>query len=132
MRDTRMQYLEQQRTYAGVLCGRFSARDNDERIEAFVAEAQKRLPWLGRIHVLPPERETLPYKANSSAPVAERLPAVVSLAQFQSNAPANDEGEAYSSAAFLWFQAEFGLPDERTRQALRKVDWRSVADDWTP
>ena len=33
---------------------------------------------------------------------------------------------------FVWFQPDFGLPDERAVQSLREVNWPSVATDWTP
>ena len=130
-REISLDSLEQHRTYAGVLCGRFSARDHDERIARFVEEARKRLPGLATVHVIPPVRTPLPYKANSSAPVAERLPPVVSVAVFESSTVANDEGEMFSSAAFLWFQPGFGLPDELARKSMQDVDWRAVATDWS-
>jgi hypothetical protein len=124
-----LDYLEQHKTYAGVLCGRFSAADHDRRIARFVTEARERAPWLEEIHVIPPVRKALPYRADSSAPEAELLPRVTSLARFMSLEPAHDESEMFSSATIVWFQEEFGLPDEKARQALRQVDWNGIARD---
>ena len=126
-----LQYLEQHLTYAGVLCGRFSAADHDRRIAEFVSDVRERLPWLGEIRVIPPVRTPLPYQADSSAPVAERLPRVTVLADFISTEPANDSSEMFSSAAIVWFQEEFGLPGERAIREMRKVDWKAIARDWS-
>jgi hypothetical protein len=63
---------------------------------------------------------------------AERLASVMSLGQFDSGALAHDGSEMFSSAAFLWFQDEFGLPDEQAVEQIRKVNWKEVARDWTP
>lgn len=126
-----MQYFEQHLTYAGVICGRFSAADHDQRIARFVWKARERMPWLGVIHVIPPERRPLPFQADSGTPVAEMLPGVASLAQFSSNTPARVSSEQYSTAAFVWFQDGFGLPDDRAIVALRNVDWNSIARDCT-
>ncbi len=116
-----LSYLEQRRTYAAAISGRGAARGNGERIARLLDEAAERLPWLGEVHLLP-------------ARLAARgpLPTVTTLAEFVSNAPANDPGEAFSSAAFLWFQADFGLDDEQALDALRRVDWPALAVDWSP
>jgi hypothetical protein len=124
-----LEFLEQHLTYAGVLCGRFSAEDHDRRVAKFVAAARERRPWLGEIHVIAPVRKPLPYRADSSAPVAELLPRVMALANFMSLAPARDESEMFSTATFVWFQEEFGLPDERAIGALREVEWNGIARD---
>jgi hypothetical protein len=126
-----LELLEQHRTYAGVLCGRFTAADHDRRIARFVAETRERRPWLGEIHVIPPARKPLPYRADSSAPVAELLPDVTTLARFHSSTPARDESEQFSTAVFVWFQDGFGLPDDRAIEALREVDWNASARDGT-
>ncbi|NJD09088.1 MAG: hypothetical protein FIB01_01155 [Gemmatimonadetes bacterium] len=130
-RRIQMQSLEQHFTYAGVLCGRFSAADHDRRIEKFLQQARARLEWLGDVCPLPPVRTPLPFKPGSSAPVAERLPAVVCVAEFLGGEPVRDAGEMYSSAAFLWFQDAFGLPDAKAVQAIRATEWAKVARDWS-
>lgn len=124
-----LQFLEQHLTYAGVLCGRFSAADHDRRIGEFVAGVHERMPWLGEIHVLPPVRKPLPYRADSNAPVAERLPRVMALGDFHSTEPANDRSQDFSWAGIVWFQEEFGLPDERSIGQIRKLDWKAIARD---
>ncbi len=60
------------------------------------------------------------------------MPPVISHAVFRSSMPATDSGECYSSAAIVWCQDDFGLPDERTLAILRTVDWPAIAVDWTP
>lgn len=127
-----MQSLEQSFTYAGRLCGRSMPSDNNRRMAEFVVEVSRRFPWAREPLVLPPVRKVVPARPDRHVPEGEELPSVLSLAQFRSNSPANDSGECYSSALFVWFQDEFGLPDERAREALRQVQWRSVAWDWTP
>ena len=56
---------------------------------------------------------------------------VTVLADFISTEPANDSSEMFSSAAIVWFQEEFGLPDEGAIRQLRKLDWKSIARDWS-
>lgn len=128
-RGIAMEFMQQSLTYAGVLCGRFSASDHDRRIAEFVEQALERMPWLEPIRVIAPVRKPLPFKANSNAPVAERLPRVTTIALFQSGEPANDPGEMFSWATFVWFQDEFGLPDERAIQSIRQLDWAMIAVD---
>jgi hypothetical protein len=98
-----MQSMEQRLAYDGVPCGRFTKAHNTTRS-----------------------------RPDLNLPYGERLPPVIPLAVFRSDAPATDSGECYSSAAIVWCQDDFGLPDERTLAALRKLDWPAVAVDWTP
>ncbi|NJD19089.1 MAG: hypothetical protein FIA95_07390 [Gemmatimonadetes bacterium] len=130
-RRIEMQSLEQRLTYAGGLCGRFSAEDHDHRIERFLQKARERVGWLGDVCLVPPVRTELPFRAGSAAPAAERLPTVVCVAEFFCSNPVRDTGEMFSSAAFLWFQEEFGLPDARAVLAIQAVDWAKVAKDWS-
>lgn len=131
-RAIRMQSLEQALTYAGRLCGRGSTASNDERIAEYVADVRARLPWSGVPHVLPPVRRVIPARPERGITVGEELPRVMAMAEFRSDAPARDEDEVYSSALVIWFQDTFGLPDARAIEALRVMDWRAIAMDWTP
>lgn len=61
------------------------------------------------------------------------LPAVGTIARLDSDAPARDRSEIYSSVIAVWFQDEFGMVrDERTLEQLRHLDWERWATDWSP
>ncbi|MGE0385532.1 MAG: hypothetical protein AB7Q97_12435 [Gammaproteobacteria bacterium] len=60
------------------------------------------------------------------------LPAVTTVARFDSLAPARDPDEVYSSVVVVWFQDEYGLPGSAIVAQLRALDWNSSAEDWTP
>jgi hypothetical protein len=61
------------------------------------------------------------------------MPAVCTIALFNSSTSANDDREVYSSLIAIWFGDRFGLPDdEDTLKKLRAVDWKGNAFDWTP
>jgi len=62
-----------------------------------------------------------------------KLPEVCTVAEFDSNEPARDEDEVYSSVLAIWFQDHYGLPDDaRTLEQLGHLDWVKHGYDWTP
>lgn len=62
-----------------------------------------------------------------------KLPEVCTVAEFDSNTPARDEYEVYSSVLAIWFQDHYGLPDDvRTLEQLGNLDWEKYGYDWTP
>lgn len=62
-----------------------------------------------------------------------KLPEVCTVAEFDSNEPARDEYEVYSSVLAIWFQDHYGLPDDvRTLEQLSHLDWVEHGYDWTP
>lgn len=62
-----------------------------------------------------------------------QLPMVCAIAEFDSDEPARDEHEVYSSVLAIWFQDHYGLPDDaRTLAQLGKLDWEKYGYDWTP
>lgn len=62
-----------------------------------------------------------------------KLPEVCTVAEFDSNEPARDEYEVYSSVLAIWFQDHYGLPDDaHTMEQLGNLDWEKHGYDWTP
>lgn len=62
-----------------------------------------------------------------------QLPMVCTIAEFDSNEPARDEYEVYSSVLAIWFQDHYGLPDDaRTLEQLGNLDWVKHGYDWSP
>ncbi len=60
------------------------------------------------------------------------LPAVTTVARFESDAAASDPDEPYSTLVIAWFQDAFGLPKEpRTLDQLARIDWDSSASGWS-
>lgn len=62
-----------------------------------------------------------------------KLPEVCTVAVFDSNEPARNDYEVYSSVLAIWFQDHYGLPDDaRTLEQLGNLDWEKNGHDWTP
>ena len=123
--------LRQSRTYAGMLAGYPHKRANDRTIEQILAEAQKLTVDQSRPLLIDPV-----IVVRGGAPIAgigheERLPEVVCVAGFESDALAKPGSEPYSSLIVVWFQDEFGLPtDAHILNQLRAIDWERRAIDW--
>jgi len=124
-----MRSLEQRRLYAGVLCGRPTAADNIRRVREFAEEAGRHAAWFDGALVIPAEGQLLPAVPGKGVEEGERLPSVVSFAVFECGEPAKDPGEMFSSAAFVWCQDDFGVPDEHTIRRLKDVDWPDISVD---
>jgi hypothetical protein len=121
--------LCQRSTYHGLLAGYPHKRLNDEHIAEALEEASRFAPKGTKPHLIAPEIETRT-RARATLGPEERLPAVTTLAEFRSGPLASAESEPYSSAALVWFQKDFGLPDERVRRQLEELDWEAIAGDW--
>ena len=130
-RTLSMQHLEQSLLYGGVLCGRFTPLENQLRVREWAEDAARRASWFDDMFIIPVAGRPVPARPDRGIPEGEWLPPVISFAVLRSNTPAKDEGEQYSSAAIVWCQAEFGLPDERTVDILRSMDWAAVSVDWS-
>lgn len=119
--------------YAGWLCG--YPNDPERQFMDAISIAKRHFPH----HDVPPvvlepllHGGRVTVKDGFQAPWL-RLPAVCTIAEFDSNKPARDEWEVYSSVLAIWFQDHYGLPtDARTLEQLRSLDWEKHAHDWTP
>jgi hypothetical protein len=61
----------------------------------------------------------------------ERLPEVTCIAEFDSNMPARDEGEPYSSLVVVWYQEQFAFPiGAGVLEEIRRLDWERDAWGW--
>ncbi len=76
-----------------------------------------------------PFQVVLPYPSNEIK-TSEALPAIITFAAFDSDALSQDSPDPMSSALFVWFQHEWGLPSPLIRDRLAKVDWKAAAREW--
>lgn len=61
------------------------------------------------------------------------LPQVTTFTHFRSLTTARDDSEVYSSALVVWWQAQYGIPEDADLvQRLHSIDWVGCAKDWTP
>lgn len=127
-----LHHLEQQRLYAGVLCGRFTRSGNDRRLHEWVEEAGRRAKWFEGAALIRPAGRLVPARPADGIPEGESLPSVIAFSVWRSDEPARDPHEMFSSAAVAWCQDDFGLPDARTVDAIRALDWDSIAVDASP
>lgn len=131
-RTIAMESFEQRLVYDGVLCGRFTKAEDESRIRDYADDAGRRAHWFEGAFIVPPEIRVLPPRPEHGLPEGEKLPRVIGHAVFRSWEPARVLTQMGSSAAFVWCQDDFGLPDERTVAILRTIDWPALAVDWTP
>jgi hypothetical protein len=131
--------IQQHRTYGGMLCG--LPRDPERSVVRVIEEAQA---WDGRFHgapvVIPATivRGATPkpdnFRRTPSAMLEwSMLPQVTTFANFDSLTTARDHSEVYSSVLVVWWQTQFGIPqDADLLYQLRSIDWVKYAKDWTP
>ena len=60
------------------------------------------------------------------------LPRERCIAELFSTTSARDEHEPFSSLVVIWFQDHFGMPDAGVQKQLVELDWKTVANDWSP
>jgi hypothetical protein len=135
-RTIRLDSLRQNGTYSGVLAGSPRTEGfNDRIVKNAIERAAGELGCeLSKIAVLPPrmirslERKR-PEDLGHEEIAVDYLPPVRSLAIFEST-PVRDSDSHWSSAAVLWFQERYGLPEEgHVIEKLRELDWERVAHD---
>ena len=138
-REIYMTKIEQRRTHGGMLCG---LPFDPERVAIEAVKAAR--AWDGGFHECPVivpaniVRGTKPAPSNPQfASIGPRrwamLPPVTTFAQFTSEPTTGNRNEVYSSALFVWWQGQFGIPrDDDWLGRIRSVDWDSCARDWTP
>lgn len=138
-RDLFLTRVEQHRTYGAMLCG--FPHSPEDKVSTALAEAKK---WDEGFHGEPVIIPATILRGIKSAPTDPRfasfgrrawamLPQVTTFAEFRSDKTANDDGEVFSSALLVWWQAQFGIPsDEDLLARIRTVDWCLFAKDWSP
>ena len=122
--------------YEGTLCG--VPPDPEDNLIAALKAAQRIFPSCGdRPVMLEPcihtaTFETSPKKKPFPYPLVW-LPKVCTIARFESAAPARESAHVYSSLVVVWFQDDYGLPNDRHAfEQLRRLDWLANATDYTP
>lgn len=116
-RTIKLVRLEQWPTYRGMLCGVKSATVNEGYVERAVEQAREWAMEGMEPCLLPP-------------PAGEELPAVASIAEFDSGELEKEGSEPYSSVVVIWFQDRFGVPEGEVVGQLGELDWERVAKDW--
>lgn len=128
--------IQQLRTYGGYLCGMPSDPERDVSLALAGARTWDQ-NFHGEPFLVPAPiircLEPAPRGPRSFAMPWAILPQVTTFAQFRSQMPARDDSEVYSSALFVWWQPEFGMPsDTDLIERIRAVSWERYAKDWTP
>lgn len=119
--------LHQVSVYEGVLEG-YPTRDGNTRL---VASLVSRLTERFDMHplVVEPDEHLLD-RPQTPRGIAAKIPHVGSAGRFESLHPARDASTHASTLLVLWFQDEFGLPDARSLEKLRGLDWDAHALDF--
>lgn len=135
-RQIRLNRIYQFGTYSGTLCG------SPNYPERYLIQAVKMAKQIFPDHGMPPAvlepvlQTGVSPKRREDEPAQEpwlQLPMVCTLAEFDSNEPARDEYEVYSSVLVIWFQDHYGMPEDvRTLEQLGNLDWEKYGYDWTP
>jgi hypothetical protein len=60
------------------------------------------------------------------------LPRVRCIAELFCAKPVREKDQPLSSAIVIWFQDQFGLPDEQVQAQLQTIDWKKQGSDCTP
>jgi hypothetical protein len=136
-REVFLTALHQYRTYDGVLCG---VPDSDEvrgwPIEGAVRAADQLFQCEpSRVAILPPElmlSTVATVRGGKREEVmVEFLPAVCSIATFESKTPAFAPEADGSELVAVWFQRAFGPPESgHVTDCIRKIAWDEFASDF--
>lgn len=136
-RRIRLKRLYQFDVYGGMLCG--LPLDPDWHFVDAVKTAKDHFPNHGMMPVvLEPvfHAGQIMRRSRDGGETCEpwlKLPEVCTIAEFDSNKPARNEYEVYSSVLAIWFQDLYGLPDDaHTLEQLGNLDWEKHGYDWTP
>lgn len=122
--------IRQSLTYRGLLAGLPTRELNERHIKQELDEARKDVPEGHDPLLLQPTPTVTGKKVRGTDEQEERLPRVTCIAAFDSGPLQRDESEPYSSAVLVWYQDEFGLPNEVTIARIRAVDWEVIAWNW--
>jgi hypothetical protein len=131
-RTIRLARLDQHWTYGGLLAGHPSREMNrrimDELITPRSGPRRQPPPVL-----FEPIETPLAKTADPSWNDAAALPAATCVAQFTSEALADDSGGFASVLRVIWFQDEFAFPiDPSIVVELAALDWEAQAVGWEP
>ena len=128
-----LESLKQEKTYAGLLEGMPRKDFNDRIIEGWRRQA---VPYEGqKMALIDPVRRPgatgLPRRGDELWGPPEFLPAIVCVGMFQST-PVRNEREDFSLLIIVWFQEAFAMPiDPGVVAQIRKLDWETLAYNWT-
>lgn len=128
--------LTQWMTYDGLLEGTPYPEMNDRLVDHLMKSGAEQAVNGGAPYLIEPKRRDYLRQPGDMAdrrtlrnrPV-EWLPLVSSIGVFTSNA-VSDNPICHSLLPFVWFQSEYGPPDEETTVAIRSVDWERYAVDF--
>lgn len=83
--------------------------------------------------LIAPEMITYQIENNNSESlplISEAMPAITTFATFHSDAISQEPGYCGSTALFVWFQGDWGLPPPSIQMKLIKIEWNTIAKDW--
>jgi hypothetical protein len=131
-RQIRLVQLDQHWTYGGLLVGHPNREMNrsimDQLVRSRSGPKGQRPPVIFEPIETPVEKASDPSWSDAAT-----LPAVTCVAQFMSDALADDPDGFASALRVIWFQDEFAFPiDSGVVVELAALDWESQAASWEP
>lgn len=131
-REIWLTQIIQWQTYGGLLCGYPNRSSNEFHLDAAKEKALEHFGDDYPITVLEPEITAYDYPPSGQRRLfpCEALPAIGSVAVFDSDATSRNEGYN-SSATIVWFQSEWGLPSPKIQKQIAALDWDQIASDWS-
>lgn len=134
-RKIRLREIQQQYTYAGMLCG-FPTTEKNARTLAYLAEPQKGDEGMPRFVIRPvetPMEHVIKRLKENPDPFYEgkipaSLPDVVCTAVFYADEITGGEDGHMSALVVVWFQEDFAFPiDPVTLRQIQALDWDKLA-----
>lgn len=137
-RRAKLESLDQQMTYAGLMEGTPDKRSNDRSIQSSLSAAAKLCVPDAVPFLIPPRRRDylrVPNDMSIDARLSpnrfpEWLPLVRCIASLTDIQPARDRTRDFSALVVMWYQDEFAFPiDPYALESLRNLDWDALATD---
>ncbi|MGN6546822.1 MAG: hypothetical protein ACTHK7_17330 [Aureliella sp.] len=137
-RAVKLESLDQELTYAGLLEGTPDAKSNDGNIEAALDAARRRCAPGAEPFLIAPCRRDYLREIGDMTDAArlspnrrpEWLPMVRCIASFTHIKPVRDPARDFSALVVLWYQEEFAMPIlPPALDALFNLDWDTLATD---
>ncbi|MCY2977864.1 MAG: hypothetical protein NTU79_04265 [Planctomycetota bacterium] len=129
-REIALVRLYQFRTYEGLIEG-LPTRERNARKVPYICNEAAEL-WKIRVHLIEPSETTIEYDGKYPFGTPAILPGTVCFGLFSSLQPARDNSKDGSELTIVWFQNDFAFPiDDSVRQAIRTLDWDSIAVDYS-
>lgn len=102
---------------------------NDSIIHESYDRAKKNMPWGGEPFIITPVQKPMQRRPDDFEDHA-CIPTVACCAAFICDGAVHDPDSHASCMIFVWFQKEFGLPEDAIQREIQKIDWGVLATDF--